>query len=294
MNYFESFFSYLESEKRYSRHTIIAYDNDIKQFISFLSAKNISNPVSVNAKIIREWVISLHNEGIIPRSIHRKISTIRAFYKHLQKLEIIDNNPAKLVNLPKTPKRLPSFVREKEMELLLDKVDFGTDFEGIRNKLIIELFYGTGMRLSEMLNLKNNDIDLNGKLVKVLGKGNKERLIPLTKESIRILNLYLQKRDETFGKDYSNYLLLTKKGDKIYNKLVYRIVNTYLKTVTTINKKSPHVLRHTYATTLLNRGADINAIKELLGHVNLKATEIYTHNTFETLNAIYKQAHPRD
>ena len=293
MNYTESFFKYLEFEKRYSHHTIIAYENDLKQFLSFLELKEISHPSEVNVRTIREWVVSLNNDGIIPRSIHRKISSVRAFFKHLQRLEVVENNPAQLVNLPKTPKHLPVFVRESEMENLLDRVEFGADFEGLRNNLILELFYGTGMRLSEMVELKTTDIDINGKIVKVLGKGNKERLIPLTKESVRILNMYNEVKEQEFGKNFSLWLLLTKKGEKIYHKLVYRIVNSSLKMVTTIQKKSPHVLRHTFATVLLNRGADINAIKELLGHANLNATQIYTHNTFETLNAIYKQAHPR-
>jgi integrase/recombinase XerC len=271
----------------------MAYTKDLKQFHSFLDMKNITSPVEVKPKIIREWVVFLNKEGIIPRSIHRKISAVRSYFKHLQKLEIIDNNPAQHVNLPKIPKRLPTFVREKEMETLLDRVDFGADFEGVRNKLIFELFYGTGMRLSEMVELKDYDADSTAQLVKVLGKGNKERLIPLTNESMHLLKIYRKIKDETFGKNHSPWLLLTNKGEKIYHKLIYRVVHSSLGMVTTIQKKSPHVLRHTFATVLLNRGADINAIKELLGHANLSATEIYTHNTFETLNAIYKQAHPR-
>jgi len=293
MNYTESFYKYIETEKRYSLHTVTAYKNDLKQFYSFLEDKNISTPVEVNVKTIREWVVKLSEDGIVSRSIQRKITTIRKFYKHLQRIGQIEKNPAKIVNLPKTPKKLSPFVREKEMEKLLDVVEFGTEFEGIRNKLIIELFYGTGMRLSEMVGLKNSDVDLSARLIKVLGKGNKERLIPMTTESVRLINIYIEKKDEFFGQNFSPWLFLTKKGDKIYNKLIYRIVNTSLKAVTTIDKKSPHVLRHTFATVLLNRGADINAIKELLGHSNLKATEIYTHNTFEILNNIYKQAHPR-
>jgi len=293
MNYTESFIKYIETEKRYSHHTVIAYHNDLKQFCSFLDEKNILSPIDVKAKTIREWVVRLYDEGIIPRSIRRKVTTIRKFYKHLQRYGLIEKNPALIVNLPNTPKKLSPFVRENEMETLLDRVEFGSEYEGVRNKLIIELFYGTGMRLTEMAGLKNSDIDLAGKLIKVLGKGNKERLIPMTTESVRLLYIYQEKKDETFGQNFSPWLFLTKKGDKIYNKLIYRIVNTSLKTVTTIDKKSPHVLRHTFATVLLNKGADINAIKELLGHSNLKATEIYTHNTFEILNNIYKQAHPR-
>jgi integrase/recombinase XerC len=265
----------------------------LKQFLLFLENKGIVSPVDVNGKTIRQWVVQLYEEGINLNSIKRKIASIRSFYGYLQRNEIITKNPALIINLPKTPKRLPIFVQEKEMETLLDRIDYGSDFEGIRNKLILELFYGTGMRLSELTGLRNTDINSEQQLVKVLGKGNKERLIPLTTESRRLLKIYLDVKNETFGNNFSPWLFLLKNGDKIYNKLVYRIVNTSLKAVTTISKKSPHVLRHTFATVLLNKGAEINAVKELLGHANLNATQIYTHNTFKILQNIYNQAHPR-
>ncbi|MCL2073393.1 MAG: tyrosine-type recombinase/integrase [Marinilabiliaceae bacterium] len=293
MNYSENFLIYLSSEKRYSPNTILAYEGDLQQFFAFLSEKNISDPIEVTSKIVRSWIIDLHENKTLPRSIHRKVSTLRKFYKFLQISEICSVNPALFVNLPKIPKRLPTFVKENEMETLLDDEEQPNDFESVRDQFILELFYGTGMRLSEMTGLKNSDIDIHEKIVKVLGKGNKERIIPLTTEAVRILKTYLNKKNETFEDNISNWLLLTKKGDKIYNKLVYRIVNSSLKKVTTVTKKSPHVLRHTFATTLLNRGADINAIKELLGHANLNATQIYTSNSFEKLKTIYKQAHPR-
>lgn len=289
----EGFLEYLKHEKRCSRHTVVAYEGDLKQFFSFLETSGISALPQVRHKTIREWIVQLHNAGIAPRSIHRKVSSIKTFFKHLQRMGVLENNPARLVVLPKIPKKLPFFLQEKEMEVLLDQVDYGNDYEGVRNKLILELFYGTGMRLSEMVELKHSDLDMGRKLVKVLGKRNKERLIPLTNESVLLLNTYNIVKDQTFGKGYAPWLLLTRNGDKIYHKLIYRVVNASLKLVTTMQKKSPHVLRHTFATVLLNRGADLNAIKELLGHCNLNATEIYTHNTFEKLNAIYKQAHPR-
>lgn len=289
----EGFFEYLKYEKRCSPHTVIAYEGDITQFFSFLEASGLTTLCDVRAKTIRDWIVQLHNNGVGPRSIHRKVSSLKSFFKHLQRHGIVEGNPAQLVNLPKIPKRLPSFLREKEMETLLDHIDFGIDYEGIRNNLILELFYGTGMRLSEMVELRNVDIDLSRNLVKVLGKRNKERLIPLTNESLRVLSAYNIIKEQTFGTLGLPWLLLTNKGDKIYHKLIYRVVNSNLQLVTKMQKKSPHILRHTFATVLLNRGADINAIKELLGHSNLHATEIYTHNTFETLNAIYKQAHPR-
>jgi integrase/recombinase XerC len=293
MNYFDNFLKYIESEKRYSPNTIFAYENDLKQFLLFLENNNIMTPVDVSVKIIRQWVVQLSENKINPNSIKRKIATIRTFYRYLEREEVINKNPAKIINLPKTAKKLPIFVRENEMETLLDEIDYGSDFEGIRNNLILELFYGTGMRLSELTGLKNSDIDLERQLVKVLGKRNKERLIPLTTESIRLLKIYFDIKNQTFGNNFSPWLFLLKNGKKIYNKCVYHIVNKSLKAVTTISKKSPHVLRHTFATVLLNKGADINAIKELLGHANLGATEIYTHNTFEILNNIYNQAHPR-
>jgi integrase/recombinase XerC len=205
----------------------------------------------------------------------------------------IETSPVDGVVLPKLPKNLPDFVKEKEMDFLLDQVPFGEDYPGVRDRTIIDLFYGTGIRLSELVALKDRDIDLKGGLIKVLGKRNKERLVPITRSSIHSITNYIEIRDTTFGVERRNSFFLTDKGAPIYHKMVYRIVNKHLKSVTTLAKKSPHVLRHTFATVLLNRGADINAIKELLGHANLNATQIYTHNTFEKLSSIYNQAHPR-
>ncbi len=289
----EGFFDYLLYERRYSQHTIIAYKGDLKQFFEYLETTGNEGIKAVKPKTIRNWIVYLHNLGIGPRSIHRKVSSVKKFFKYVFREGLVDANPAQHVNLPKIPKRLPVFVREKEMGQLLDHVDFGNNYEGVRNKLIIELFYGTGMRLSEMVELKNFDLDLKRKLVKVLGKRNKERLIPLTNELLIIIPKFITLKNELFGSDYTPWFLLTNKGEKIYHKLIYRIVTSYLPLVTSMEKKSPHVLRHTFATVLLNRGADLYAIKELLGHSNLNATEVYTHNSFEKLNAIYKQAHPR-
>lgn len=289
----EGFFEYLKFEKRCSAHTVVAYEGDLNQFFTFIETIGVTSLTDVRHKVIRAWIVNLHHKGIGPRSIHRKVSSLKSFFKYLQRQGIVDGNPAQLIVLPKIPKKLPSFLREKEMETLLDQVDFGEDFEGIRNKLIIELFYGTGMRLSEMVELRTKDVDLVQKLVKVLGKRNKERLIPLTNESVLLLHTYNAAKEKSFGSGFSPWLLLTNKGDQIYHKLIYRVVTSSLQLVTTMKKKSPHILRHTYATVLLNRGADLNAVKELLGHSNLNATAIYTHITFETLNAIYKQAHPR-
>jgi integrase/recombinase XerC len=206
---------------------------------------------------------------------------------------LIETSPVDGVVLPKLPKNLPDFVKEKEMDFLLDQVPFGEDFSGVRDRTIIDLFYGTGIRLSELVGLKDRDIDLKGGLIKVLGKRNKERLVPMNRSTIQSITNYIEIRATTFGEERRNSFFLTDKGTPIYHKMVYRIVNKHLKSVTTLAKKSPHVLRHTFATILLNRGADINAIKELLGHANLNATQIYTHNTFEKLSSIYNQAHPR-
>ncbi|TCO09787.1 tyrosine-type recombinase/integrase [Natronoflexus pectinivorans] len=293
MQHIEGFLHYLEFEKRCSRHTLTAYHGDLKQFFSFMGGSDIHLLSNAGRAHIRKWIVEMHESGMSSKTIHRKISSIKSFYKHLQIEGLVENNPALTVNLPKIPKKLPVFVKETEMTTLLDMVDFGSDYEGVRNKLVLELFYGTGMRLTELTELKVRDVNLKTGLVKVLGKRSKERLIPLTNESISLFNTYYKIRNETFGENYSPWLFLTAKGEKIYSKLVYRIVNSSLKLVTTIDKKSPHVLRHTFATILLNRGADLNAIKELLGHANLNATQIYAHNTFEKLNAIYKQAHPR-
>ncbi|HBG87529.1 MAG TPA: integrase [Marinilabiliaceae bacterium] len=293
MHYIESFSKYLKSEKRCSKHTVIAYENDVKNFLDFLGGSEIERVAAVKPKIVRNWIVSLSDSGMSASTIHRKISALRTFYKHLQIEGLVDYNPAHAVNLPKIPRRLPVFVQEQAMDMLLDKVEFGTDYEGIRNKLIIELFYGTGMRLSELVGLRTSDIDLKSRLVKVRGKRDKERLIPLTNEAILLLSTYNKVRLRFFENNDSPWLFLTAKGEQVYHKLVYRIVNSSLSMVSTMKKKSPHILRHTYATVLLNRGADLSAIKELLGHSNLNATQVYTHTTFEQLNTIYKQAHPR-
>ncbi|MFC2104719.1 tyrosine-type recombinase/integrase, partial [Bacteroidota bacterium] len=202
-------------------------------------------------------------------------------------------NPMNKVVSPKNSKKLPSFIEEKQINSLLDDYSFGSDFSGVRNKTIVEMFYNTGMRLSELIALKNNSIDLNKETIKVLGKRNKERILPVHPSFFKSIKEYVQTRDQEFSNLNHDYLFVTDKGDKLYEKFVYRIVNKYLNLVTTIEKKSPHILRHTFATHLLNHGADLNAIKELLGHANLAATQVYTHNTFEKLKTIYKQAHPR-
>ncbi|MBZ4676013.1 MAG: integrase [Anaerophaga sp.] len=293
MQYIDSFLSYLKYEKRSSRHTLIAYEADLRQFGQYMEDMGIDDERGIKTRFIRDWVVTLHYNNLKPRSIHRKVASLRAYFKYLLREEIMSSSPVEGVVLPKIPKNLPDFVKEKEMDFLLDHVLFSDDYTGIRDRTIIDLFYGTGMRLSELVALRDSDFDLKSGLVKVLGKRNKERLVPVNRSTIHSVNEYISVRNKTFGAEKFPAFFLTDKGKAVYHKLVYRIVNKHLKSVTTLAKKSPHILRHTYATILLNRGADINAIKELLGHANLNATQIYTHNTFEQLSSIYNQAHPR-
>ncbi len=292
MQNISDFCNYLTHQRRYSIHTIIAYKNDLEQFQFFLTQHYQINKVNeVSSTIIRSWIVQLIEEEITPRSITRKISTLKSFYKYLLKTNVVKNNPLLKVVPPKMASRLPVYVAENEMNILLNEISFDTDFEGCRDQLILELFYSTGIRLSELIGLHTSSVDFNNSSIKVLGKRNKERIIPLNKKIYTVLLNYIKLRDEIGFT--SDLFFLTKKGEKMYPKLVYRIVNCYLSKVTTLSKKSPHVLRHTFATHMLNNGAEINSIKEILGHANLSATQVYTHNTIEKLKNIHKQAHPK-
>jgi len=293
MQYISSFYNYLEFEKRCSPHTLTTYEVDLRQFCLFLESEKINRWEDVSSKTVRNWMVQLINDGKSPVTIHRKISAIKSFFRFLMREQVIDTNPVNGVTVPKKPKRLPVFVKEKEMDLLLDTVHFGEGFDGVRDRFIISLLYATGMRLSELVNLRIPGIDRGQRVIKVLGKRNKERIIPYYKELDKDLAEYLSIRNNTFPDCGTDVLILTSKGKPAYPKLIYRVVKKYLALVSTIGRKSPHVIRHSFATALLNRGADLNAIKELLGHANLSATEIYTHISFEKLNTIYKQAHPR-
>ncbi|MGB0887198.1 MAG: tyrosine-type recombinase/integrase [Vicingaceae bacterium] len=287
-----SFCDYLLHQKRYSVHTITAYKKDLTQFKSFLlSDFEIDNIKKANSSIIRSWIVHLIEKEVSPRTINRKISTLKSFYKYLLKNKEIEISPLLKVITPKTSKRLPVFVGETDMQNLFSEVVFENNFEGIRDQLILELFYASGIRLTELVNLTINSIDFNNSTIKVIGKRNKERIIPFGENIKKAFNQYTIERNKLFNKP--TILFLTAKGKKIYPKLVYRIVNHYLSSVTTIHKKSPHVLRHTFATHMLNNGADLNAIKEILGHANLSATQVYTHNSIEKLKNIHKQAHPK-
>ncbi|MBU8891646.1 MAG: tyrosine-type recombinase/integrase [Bacteroidales bacterium] len=288
------FLKYLQYEKRFSANTIKSYKIDMKQFADFIITDfDKADIQSVNDKMIRAWIVSLMEKDLSSISVNRKISTLKTFYKFMIREGYIKSNPMDKITSPKASKKLPLFVEENQISNLLDDYSFGDDFSGIRNKTIIEMFYNTGMRLSELTNLKNENVDLYNNTIKVLGKRNKERIIPVHTSFVKSAKKYIQLRDQEFVNLSHDCFFVTDKGNKLYEKFVYRVVNKYLSLVTTIEKKSPHILRHTFATHLLNRGADLNAIKELLGHANLSATQVYTHNTFKKLKTIYKQAHPR-
>ncbi len=289
-----SFLKYIQFEKRYSNHTVISYKNDLSQFFQFCRQHYDQLAIQeINHRQVRSWIVYLIEAEVSVRSVNRKITSLKSFFKFLLREKVISVSPMDKVIPPKMSKKLPGFVEEKQINLLLDEFDFGDDFEGVRNKIIIEMFYLTGIRKSELINLKIFDINFSNQTIKVLGKRNKERIVPYNKIFNTSLKQYFDMRSEIVGNENIEYLFLTKKANKIYPKLVYKIVNNYLNYVTTIEKKSPHVLRHTFATHMLNHGADLNAIKELLGHSNLSATQVYTHNTFEKLKQIYNQAHPR-
>lgn len=293
MNFQEAFINYLKYEKRCSSHTVTAYKNDLDQFIHYcINMVGEFDHKKVDSKLIRGWVVSLMADKQSPRSVNRKVSTLKAYFKHLMKAGEIDQTPAVQIPLPKIRKKLPHFVDEKSLHHLLDDGFFPVDFAGVRNKLIIALLYGTGVRLSELMTLNEEHIDLSQHLIKVMGKRNKERIIPFPISLTTLIREYRNLKETTLGQT-GGVLLLTEKGSPVYEKLIYRVVTSHLALVTSLEKKSPHVLRHTYATHLLNKGADLNAVKELLGHSSLAATEIYTHVTFEKLHSIYQQAHPR-
>jgi integrase/recombinase XerC len=290
----ESFLQYLKIEKRYSLHTIRSYQTDLDQFYLWLSSGNISSKAGeITSHQIRAWIVSMMGKGISAVSVHRKISCLRVFFRYLRKEGIVNHDPLEKVVLPRQKKRLPQFVSEKALDDLLDNYKFGDYFNGIRNRTIIEMLYLTGMRRAELTGLRDTDVDLRESTVKVTGKRNKQRIIPVVPAFIARLEEYMRSRNESVKGKSGDWFFITDRGNKLYDKYVYNTVRGYLAMVTTIEKKSPHVLRHSFATHMLNRGAGLNTIKEFLGHANLSATQIYTHNTFEKLKKIYKQAHPR-
>lgn len=278
------FLSYLQNERRLSPHTVSGYRTDLLQLADFLSGKS---PESAHADDLRAWIVSLSESGLENTSINRKIASLRAFYKFLVRRKKISNDPTGLLKSLKTPKRLPVFLEEKNTVNLFEVIEYEPGFTGVRDKLILELLYGTGIRLSELIGIKETDVDHNR--IKVLGKRAKYRIIPLHENLVQLIEQYRGLKKE----HASDYLLVTDKGQALYPVFVQRKVQHYIRQVSTLQKKSPHVLRHTFATHLLNRGADLNAIKELLGHANLSATQIYTHNSISQLKEVFKKAHPK-
>ncbi len=286
------FLKYLSYEKRYSQHTIDAYRRDLRQFSSFLESEfTILELHDAEHTHLRAWVVSLMDLGLSPKSVNRKIATLKSIYKFLLTREYVTVNPASKLRPLKTSRSLPSFLKEDEMSLLLDQVDFGSDFKGRRDQLLLELFYASGIRLSELTGLKESGVSLHDRTLKVLGKRNKERIIPISNSLIFLIKSYLSVKEE---KGMNNdFLILTDSGKRAYPMFIQRKVRSYLEAVTTLSKKSPHVLRHSFATHLLNKGADLNAVKDLLGHTSLAATQVYTHNSIEKLKVAFDQAHPK-
>lgn len=290
----QEFLNYLTFQKRYSRHTIIAYQNDLTAFFDFIflhyqikALKEISSP------IVRSWLASLKENKAASKTVNRKISSLKSFFKYQLKNGNIELSPMTSTSALKVSRRLPSFIDEKDIHTLLTQEDFPVSWEGSLHFLILEILYQTGIRLSELINLKEQHVDKIANTIKVLGKGNKERLIPVNNQLLTLIDNYIAEKRMQFPDSAANCLLINKKGKKLYPKYVYNMVRLYLGKVSTNERKSPHTLRHSFATHLTNHGAPINAIKELLGHSSLAATQIYTHNTIEKLKEVYKQAHPK-
>jgi integrase/recombinase XerC len=290
----QSFIDFIQQEKRYSTHTIQSYTKDLEQFQVFCRLQYQLDDIDhVNYQVVRSWIVHLMNEKITPKSVNRKISTLRSYYKFCLKKQLIKNNPVYGIQGPKTPKRNPVFIPESQMNTLFDQLQFPDSFEGMRDKMILELFYFTGMRKAELMGLKVNDIDFYQGTIKVLGKRNKERLIPAVPVLLHSIKSYLEARSKVEYAKHTELLFFSNKGNSFYPTQIYQLVKKYLGAVTTVEKKGPHVLRHTFATHMLNNGADINGIKEILGHSSLAATQVYTHNSFEKLKGIHKKAHPK-
>ena len=291
----EAFIDYLSLEKKYAVHTVKAYRRDIESFQEFLQQEyETSQLEEVNYSQIRSWIVVLVEKEISNRSINRKVSSLNTFYKFLLKIEEITINPLAKHKALKVAKKVQIPFSEKEINNVLADFNFDNTFEGVRDKLIIELFYSTGIRRIELVRLKLSDVDFSKRNIKVLGKRNKERYLPLLDSVIKTIKDYLSLREDVIRNNEIKLLFLTKKGDEIYETLVYRVINNYFSKASTKVKKSPHVLRHSFATHLLNQGADLNAVKELLGHASLAATQIYTHNSIAELKKVYAKSHPRN
>jgi integrase/recombinase XerC len=288
-----SFLKYLQFEKRYSAKTVLAYRADLEQFDAFLTHDFGCRPEEATYAMVRSWLAHLAGQALHNRSINRKIACLRSFFKFLIKAGVVSKNPMQKIRVLKAAKTLPQFVQEREMAQVLDQMAAATDFAGKRNQLILELLYGTGMRLAELISLQSRHIHLREKTMRVTGKRNKERVIPFTEPLRRLIEEYLTLRRETHPACDIPELLITDQGSPLYPMFVYRVVRQALAGAPSAGKKSPHVLRHTYATHLVNKGAELNAVKDLLGHSSLAATQVYTHNSIEKLKKVYRQAHPK-
>jgi integrase/recombinase XerC len=288
----DPFLKYIKFEKRYSPKTVISYQTDLQQFQEFLNHEFDRIPSEkANHGIVRSWIVHLVEKNLDTVSVNRKIACLRSYYKFLIKQEILAKDPMAKIKILKTKKKLPHFVHEADMVTMLDHTKFGGDFDSLRDQLVLELLYGTGMRLSELIGLKDSSVNLADHTLKVLGKRNKERVIPFNNNLVLLIKGYLKIRNREVARKCDR-ILVTKTGIPLYPVMVNRVVKKYLKD-STVEKKSPHVLRHTYATHLLNKGAEINAVKDLLGHSSLAATQVYTHNSMEKLKKVFDQAHPK-
>ncbi|MFD0963378.1 tyrosine-type recombinase/integrase [Pseudofulvibacter geojedonensis] len=295
MPHIEEYSNYLSLEKKYSKHTVLAYVKDVEEFIVFCETENLSSDIDKIAYVVvRSWLVKMSEHGLSNRSINRKIASLKSYYKFLLKIRVIEVSPLLKHKALKNPKKVQVPFSVKEMNDVFELVGYKDDFEGKRDRLIIELFYSTGIRKAELIALKFSDIFLDERVIKVLGKRNKERLIPITQSLVDVFSEYLSCRKNVIFPESNDFVFVTKKGSKIYDTLVYRIINSYFSIVSSKLKKSPHVLRHTFATHLLNEGADLNAVKELLGHTSLAATQVYTHNSMAKLKDVYRNTHPRN
>ncbi len=289
----QPFLDYLKFEKRYSRHTIISYETDLVSFFNYIETQYGEISIDQLSHIyIRSWLASLKDEGLTGKTINRKISSLKSLFKYQLKTGVIKQTPMVKIISPKNEKRLPSFVADKDIYTLFNHVEFSDDWQGRTERLLMTLFYNTGMRLSEVINAKDSYVNFSNHTLKILGKGNKERIVPISPEVASEIKNYQAERNNLVSKR-DDFLLLNEKGKKLAPRSVYSSVKKYLSLVTTIDKRGPHVLRHTFATHLTNNGADLNAVKELLGHSSLAATQVYTHNSIEKLKNVYKKAHPK-
>jgi integrase/recombinase XerC len=290
----QQFIDFLKFEKRYSPHTVRSYSDDLDQFFRFITINFGETSVKdISSTYVRSWLASLKDTRLTARSINRKLSALKSFFKYQVRLGILEQSPMANVIAPKGGKRLPVFVQEQDLTVLLNSSQSTEDWKGLNAKMLLTMFYFTGMRLSELINMKENQIDRSKKVIKILGKGNKERVIPVTIDLLRMIDEYQGAcRKQIEHKE--DYLLVTEKGRKMYPKYAYLLINKNLSEIKTLDKKSPHILRHTFATHLANNGASLNAVKELLGHASLASTQIYTHNTIEKLKEVYKMAHPKE